>query len=154
MKAPVLEVFGGDCATYEDHLYDIDMDTLVRNPVAFRGLTVKCQYRPATTNKGFGFWHLIAEGPKEEERTPDLRRCERIRWVAWLIGNAEAAGIRWWKSRRGRAVRIVIWIESEQFAVVLEERSDYFLLKTAYWVKHFRSDDFRREHAEYWKNPW
>lgn len=26
------------------------------------------------------FWHMIQEGRIEEDRTPDIRRCERIRW--------------------------------------------------------------------------
>lgn len=154
MDTPPLVSFGGDWQSYEDAIYEIYLDTLVRNPVAFRGVIVKCQYRPPTRDKGFGFWHLISEGPEEAERIPDLRRCERIGWVAWLIRNVDSPSVRWWKNRRGRNVRVVIWIESEQFAVVLEERPSYYLLKTAYWIKRFRNADFHKEWQEYWKNPW
>lgn len=153
-QPPPLEVFSGDWPTYEDRIYEVYLDSLVRKPVSFAGRIVKCQYRPATRGKGFGFWHLISEGSREDERTPDLRRCERVGWVAWLISNAEAEGVRWWRNQRGRAVRVVIWIEAESFAVVLEERPGFYLLKTAYWVKRHRAEDFRREHAEYWRrNP-
>jgi hypothetical protein len=154
MRLPALEAFWGDWASYEDHIYEIYVESLVRRTVSFQNKVVKCQYRPSTKNKHFGFWHLISEGRDEAERIPDLRRCERIRWVAWLIEHAAADGVRWWKNRRGRAVRIVIWLESEAFAVVLEEREGYCLLKTAYWVKRFRAEDFRREHQAYWENPW
>ena len=47
-----------------------------------------------TKGKGYAFWHVISEAPQsnnrnESERIPNLRRCERIRWIAWAIEQAD-----------------------------------------------------------------
>jgi hypothetical protein len=152
MPLPDLYPFHGDWTRYEDEIYEIYMDTIVHSGIQFRGLPVSAQYRPPTRNKGYGFWHLISEGQSEDDRTPDLKRCERIRWVAWLIVNAESDdNLSWWENTRGGSTHTVIWHEQENFAVVLAKRSDYYLLKTAYWVKKYRADDFRRERDAFWK---
>jgi len=76
---------------------------------------------------------MIQEGKVEEDRTPDLRRCERIRWVSWVIENySKVPEISCWKEKRNNQNEIVIWIEEEQYVVVLSERRDYWLLKTSY----------------------
>jgi hypothetical protein len=151
MSLPDLLSFHGDWQRYEDELYEIYMDTLVRIPPMFRGLTVKTQYRPASKGKGYGFWHVISEGPVEEDRLPDIKRCARIRWIAWLISNAENNPmVSWWENQRGSSTHVVIWIESEDFAVILAKRNGYYLLKSAYWVKSGRKADFLRERAAFW----
>jgi hypothetical protein len=93
----------------------------------FRGDPVKVRYMPESKRKGYGFWHLISEAPDqgnrdEDERIPDLRRCERVRWVAWCIQNAHEAGFSWWENERGRETHVVIWAEEHDFAVVLAKR--------------------------------
>lgn len=152
MSLPDLFPFHGDWPRYEDELYAIYLETIVRSGITFRGWPVKAQYRPPTKNKGYGFWHLISEGEREDDRIPDMRRCERIRWVAWLIDNAEShVDLSWWGNARGSSRHIVIWHEQENFAVVLAQRNDYFLLKTAYWVKQRRRKDFEREREAFRK---
>ena len=40
----------------------------------------------------------------------------------------------------------MLWLESEDFVVVLAKRSDYYLLKTAYYVEHpHRNRSLRRD---------
>ena len=152
MSLPDLFSFPGDWSSYENELYEIYMDTLVRIPTVFRGLPVNTQYRPASKGKGFGFWHIISEGAVEDDRLPDIKRCARIRWIAWLISNAETNPlISWWENQRGSSTHVVIWIESEDFAVILAKRNDYYLLKSAYWVKSGRKQDFLQEREAYLK---
>lgn len=150
MKLPDLFPFYGDWSKYEDELYDIYKRTIVEASSMFQGLPVRTQYRPPTKGKGFGFWHLISEGSEEEERTPDMLRCERISWVAWLIENAEKnKDLSWWENTRGRNTHVVIWHEKENFAVVLAKRRGYYLLKTAYLAKSNRRRAFIRERKEF-----
>ena len=152
MRLPELFPFHGDWSQYEDELYHIYKDTIVEAGIIFQGLPVRTQYRPPTKGKGFGFWHMISEGSEEEERTPDIFRCERIRWVAWLIKNAEKSNeLSWWENKRGRNTHVVIWNEQENFAVVLAKRKDYYLLKTAYLVKSRRRNTFTRERTKFLK---
>jgi len=148
MGLPELVPFHGDWPRYVEELYRIYQAEIVHGGLIFRGLPVKSQYRPPSAGKGFGFWHVISDGHVEDDRLPDLRRCERIRWIAWLITHAETRPeISWWENRRGSNTHVVIWLEEEDFAVVLAKRQGYYLLKTAYVVKPHRKKTFRRERA-------
>jgi len=82
---PPLIPFTGDWETYEEKVYQAFLESFVKRRVLFRGVPVKAQFRPPFKGKGFSFWHVISEAPdprkrREEDRIPDLRRCERIRW--------------------------------------------------------------------------
>lgn len=150
MSLPDLFPFHGDWSCYENELYEVYLETIVYSGIKFRGWPIRTKHTPPTKNKGFSFWHLVSEGRTEDERVPDLRRCERIRWVAWLIENAEThPDLSWWENSRGSNKHIVIWHERENFAVILAMRKDYYLLKTAYLVKKHRRQDFERERREF-----
>ncbi len=150
MSLPPLFPFQGDWHQYEDAIYQIYLNTFVKAKITFQGLPVTARYVPATRDKGFSFWHVISEGNKEEDRVPDLKRCERIAWIAWLIQNVGThPDLCCWESERKGNVHTVIWYEKESYAVVLAKRDGYFVLKTAYWVKRDREGDFRRERDEY-----
>ena len=96
--------------------------------------------------KHFSFWHLISTGNDEENRTPDLRRCERISWIGWIISNIDTdPEITWWQNARGRNTHIVILHELEAYAVILAERNNYYMLKTAYTVTPRRVANLIRE---------
>lgn len=152
MTLPDLFLFNGDWASYEDALYKIYLTEIVNGGLCFRGLPISCQYRPATKDKHFGFWHWISEGEKEEDRTPDLRRCERVHWIAYLIKEVEKnSEIFWWENKRKNNTHVVIWHELENFAVILAKRRDYFLLKSAYCVEPHRVKTFSKERNDFWE---
>ncbi len=150
MHIPDLLHFHGDWDRYIEELYRIYFEEIVNGQLTFQGLPIKCQFRPETKGKGFAFWHVISDGPTEDERVPDLRRCERIRWISWIIKSAgKDPRISWWENKRGRSVNVVLWLEKNDFAVILAKRSRYYLLKTAYCVKSHRKKIFRKEKAEF-----
>ena len=144
-----------DWAAYEDAIYAAYLQTVARAGLVFRGDPVKVRYMPESKRKGYGFWHLISEAPDqgnrdEDERIPDLRRCERVRWVAWCIQNAHEAGFSWWENERGRETHVVIWAEEHDFAVVLAKRLTqqgprFYLLKTAYCLRSHTIRKFTKE---------
>lgn len=154
---PELLPFDGNWSAYEDQVYEVFMDTFVRGNVRFLGRPVKSQFRPETRGKGHSFWHVISEAPdprnrNEEDRIPDLRRCERIRWIAWVIEQASNRmdGFSWWENQRGRNVHAVIWAEPWDFAVILAKRRGYYLLKTAYYdLKPHRRRTFEKERRQF-----
>lgn len=153
MPLPDLLDFTGDWNAYVDEVYQAFLDDIVNGNLVFQEMKISCQYRPPTMGKHFGFWHVISEGDEEEERTPDLRRCERIRWIAYLIANAVSSDeISWWENKRGRNTHVVIWHEMGNFVVILAKRKDYYLLKTAYCVQTNRSRRFIRERDKFWQN--
>jgi len=150
---PALLSFGGDWESYEDHVYEVFLDTFVRADVRFRGVRVSAQFRPETRGKGYSFWHVISEAPhpgnrNEDDRIPHLGHCERIGWIAWAIEQASNGtdGFCWWENQRGRDTRTVIWAVDCDFVVVLAKRRDYYLLKTAYCeLKPHRRRSFEKE---------
>ena len=143
--------FGNDWEVYLAALYRIYLDEVVNAGITFRGLPLHVQFRPMTHGKGFGFWHLISEGDIEEERIPDLRRCERIRWVAWVISTFESnPEILWWENKRQNNTHIVLWFRKENFVVILAKRKDYYLLRSAYNLKPHRVKAFENEWKQYW----
>lgn len=155
---PQLLEFDGDWPPYEDMLYQVYLETIVHYGLVFRDWPVRTQYRPETRGKGFSFWHVISEAPSpknknEDERIPDLERCRKLRWVAWVIQHAGEEGFPWWENKRGTETRVVIWAEAYDFAVVLAKRNGYYLLKTAYCLKEHRKAAFAREKDEFWKRP-
>ena len=152
-EPPELLPFQGDWRTYEDEIYQAFVQSFVEAELRFRGWPVRAQYRPATRAKGFSFWHVISEAPhrenrNEDDRIPDLRRCERILWIPWLIANAGGEQIPWWENRRGRNTHVVIWAREHDFAVVLAKRRGYYVLRTAYAeLKPHRQATFEAEWA-------
>jgi hypothetical protein len=148
----LLEAFGGHWERYENALYGLYLDDMANAGLTFRGSPIQYQFRPLVSGKGFGFWHLITEGPDEHTRTPDMRRCERIPWIPWMIVNAEKdLGVLWWENQRGSSTHVVLWLEQEDFVVVLAKRSGYFLLKSAYVLKPYRRKSMEQEWKAYWK---
>ncbi len=154
LNLPELEEQFNPWEEYEDYIYKIFLETVVNNKnLTFQGFPIRCKYLPADKNKHFSFWHIISEGLEEENRTPDLRRCERIRWIAWVINNVEYERISWWENRRGANTHIVILYEEEKYVVILAKRQNYYLLKSAYIISSDkRLERLKKERDNYWKH--
>jgi hypothetical protein len=67
---------------------------------------VNCRRPPETAGRWASFWHLLQEGPVEHDRTPTLRRCERIRWV--VENGATHVEIDEWQNSRGTEVNAAL----------------------------------------------
>lgn len=142
----LFESFGGNWRAYEDALHRIFMDEIVRGALQFRNQRVSCRRNPENAGRWSSFWHLVQEGRVEEEREPDLRRCERLRWVRWIIGNAAAnPDIEEWQNVRRGETNTLLWYR-EEYLVVLAHRNGYWLLRTAYCTdRPHRVTQLRRE---------
>lgn len=138
--------FGGDWPAYEAELHRIFMAEIASGNLQFRGVRVGCRRNPEAAGRWASFWHLVQEGRVEDERLPDLRRCERIRWVRWIIEKAPAhAEINEWQNTRGTETNTLLWYR-EEYLVVLAQRQGYWLLRTAYCTEQDgRIDKLRRE---------
>jgi hypothetical protein len=140
------DAFRGDWTAYEAALHCIFLADIAGARLQFGGIAVGCRRDPEVAGRWASFWHLVQEGRVEDDRTPDLRRCERIRWVRWVIENAAThPRIDEWQNTRGTKVNTLLWY-SEQYLVVLTQRRDYWLLKTAYCTERSgRIRQLRRE---------
>jgi len=146
-----LEDFGGNWERYVSKVYAYFYEDFVRSRPTFSGTPCRIDSRREKDGRESTFWHLISEGSTEPERRPDLRRCERIRWIRPMIEAASCNCVKWWKNHRKGQKRIVIAIEDFSYVVVLAERRNYVLLWTAYCVEHLRRRQQLEKEYEAWK---
>jgi hypothetical protein len=130
-----LSHYQGDIEIYLEAVYQIYLSEIVSANLLFLELPIRCQYKPPFKNKHFGFWHLVSEGKKEEDRIINLRRCERIKWISYVLQNAhDFSIIKCWQNERFGNTHIVLWMHQYDFLVILARRKTYLVLKTAYPV--------------------
>lgn len=135
---------------YEEYLYSIFKADFLANPLRFNGKFVRTRQYPKINDREEAFYHITCKNyfnPKE--RDPDLRRCERIRWARWFIENypkckqcldSSCSGIKIWKEPyKQNRCRYHLFLEDERYLVILEERSNYYLLITAYYIEYKHS---------------
>lgn len=139
--------------TYEEAIYQVFLADIVHSGLRFRGCPIKCRKHPETRGRSFGFWHLVQEGRVEEDRVPDLRRCERIGWIKTIIENADDCdNIYVWENERNNKIRVPLWY-AEEYIIILEWRGTYWLLITAYCTeKEHRKASLRRERDQWGKS--
>jgi hypothetical protein len=146
-----IEEWNGNWTQYYENIHQIFLET-IPDKLTFLGLPVRCRYWEPIDGKHRVFWHLITasinDGSKDEERIPDLRRCERIQWIAHIIRNNDDPSIMCWENRRGRHTNVVLWLPDENYQVVLSQRNGYYLLTTAYVHDAYRAIKNRRECEE------
>lgn len=143
----LLEENDGDWNKYLTLIYSYFRSDFIDNQCNFRGIKIAIKRHPQINNKEATFWHLITEGDNETERTPDLRRCERIRWSKPLIEKVPDETIKLWKNKRHNETRLCLWLEDAEYIVILAERKKYLLLWTAYTVtENHRKRKLQREY--------
>lgn len=148
----LLADYDGDAAAYLEAVYGYFRQDFVGSQPVYPTKRFALKRHPMTLGKEATFWHLISSGPLEEDRLPDLRRCERIRWPRPMIEAIQGDRLRMWTNERQGHRRIVIAVDDFSYVVVLEERADYVLLWTAYFVEQpHRRGKLRREYEAWLK---
>lgn len=154
--------YGGDWDRYCAALYDIFRhDYLLHPPGPVRGRRWACKRHPLVDGKEATFWHFTSEGMVEADRTPDMRRCERIGWAPRIF-NALAddaligTHLHVWEQPRGGERRVAVAVEDFEYVVVFADRKDYVLPWTGYYVEH---EHRRRKLRKQWEEfaldvPW
>lgn len=143
---------------YLEEIYRRYLNGVAFGRLTFRGWKVSCQFRPETEGKHYAFWHMMQEGSggrAEVDRTPDLERCRRVDWIGWVISHADShPGIRVFpQAKRWGEQPWALWLHEYDYVVILWERRDYYLLKTAFHPlkPHKRQElerDWRAHEAE------
>ena len=147
----VLADSGGDWKRYVELVYGFFRTDFIASSPTHDGRRCACKRYPLIQGKEGTFWHLISEGGVEDDRLPDLRRCERIRWPRPMVERSPETGVvSWHSSRPGDKKRIVIALADFSYVVVLADRGKYLLLWTAYCVEQeHRRAKLRREYERY-----
>lgn len=126
----------------EDVLYDKFVNDFIKGKSYFRGKPIRIRKHPLVNEREEAFYHVTCkkfEGYSERE--PDMRRCERIDWIKAFIefyaqckNCNKCSGIKIWKTPIDN--RIYLLLEEQRYVVILEERSEYILLITAFYVDY------------------
>ena len=128
----LLEDYAGNWDRYLAEVYGVFYGDFRSSRPIFGGQAVKYDDR-LQNGKETAFWHMISEEDKATgQRLPDLRRCERIRWVRTVIEHIDDERVSVWENERHGRKRIVLWMEEQDYLVVLEERPKGYFLLTAY----------------------
>ena len=142
--------YDGKWPEYCESLYAIFRRDFVSSKPTYPSKRFGMKRYPEYNGKEATFWHLISEGKDEEERVPDMRRCERIAWPKPIIEAMASDSVRVWKNARGRYVRVLLAVEDFSYVVVLDEREDFVLLWTAYYVEYANKRRRMKEEYESW----
>ncbi len=150
-----LNQFGDDYSSFIDAVYDIFYDDFIKHKALFGSHTLQLKFNPRYKDRPYTFYHMTHEGKVECERTPDLRRCERIGWARPCVENVENWTLKFWRQNRQRSSnRVCILLDVEEdfdYFVVLEVRGTYILLWTAFVSQY--NHETRKKLKEYdaWK---
>ena len=147
---------------YQDALYSVFKNDFINSHPIFEGKQVNVRKHPVEFGKEEAFFHVTCQDyMKDGERVPDLRRCERIRWVRAFIEHygcdpslcEECAGIKVWSEPYKSTSRVHILLEEEKYMVVVERRGAYCLLVTAFYFDHEHALEKKIKHYEKYKDP-
>lgn len=131
------EDFKGDYNCFLDKVYHVFVRDFKEATPIFRGSLLTYDSR-LEDGKEAAFWHIICrDSPVTKKRELDIRRCERIPWPRPIIGHSRRTVVSVWKnerkkSNRKRETRILLWLESMNYIVVLAERPKRVVFITAY----------------------
>jgi hypothetical protein len=119
----------------------------VDNKPLYKGERLALKIHPITNGREKTYYHLTHEGVEEDNRVPNMERMERIGFPKPIIENSENSNVLVWRNKRGTNERILILYEDENYLVVLEDRKNYLLFWTAYYIRY--NNKIRRLKKEY-----
>lgn len=145
-----LSDFNGDPNEYIEHLFSIFKRDFILNTPTFRNQKVLFDKKD-DAGKPQAFVHITTEEEKAtKQRKLCLRRCERIAWIKAIIEHCDDQSVLLWEAehfgKRRTTKRIYLFLESENFLVILEEMKWGHYMITAIYVdipnqkrKHLKS---------------
>lgn len=141
---------------YENYLYEIFVSIYEANSLYYKKTPVIMKHYPPDYGERSGFYHLTCENygktGNEEDRSPNLRRCERLKWPQQIITKCteDCFELLVWENERRGKTQILLFCPKLDYVVVLGKRNNYLLLITAYPVDYpNRRKDLLREYNQY-----
>ena len=142
-----IEEFNGIWELYNKKLYEKFINDFITTPLYFKNKQVQIRINPKQDNYEHAFIHLTCETMKNgigiNDRIPDFRRCERISWNRKIIENYPCIyncdtckKILYYEEYYKNTIRITLLLYDARFKVILEMRSNYYLLITGYYIKY------------------
>ena len=135
---------------YYNEIYAIFHRDFVESHPLFEEKEVCIRRYPIEYGKEEAFFHVTCQDYlKSNDRSPDIRRCERIKWVRSFIENytcdpslcIDCDGIKVWSEPYKNTSRVYLLSEEEWYVVIVERRKRYVLLITAYYIDYDHTMD-------------
>ena len=147
-----LNKYGGNFNNYFNAVYTVFENHFIKSQPRFHGVRVSAQKFPLVDDIHRTFYHITHEGSDEQNRSPDMRRMERIKFPKFFVASCPHQELLVWKNQRGRDTRILIFNEAEGYLLVLTERKGYNLLWTAYHIQYNHQKQKYIKEYEAYKN--
>lgn len=144
---------GNHWPTYIDAIYEVFKNDFVRTKPFFRGKRLGLKRHPLIDNREYTFYHMTHKGYDEQNRIPDLRRCERMPWGKPTIEKCDKWDMKVWEQKRKGETRICIWLELDDepdYIVILNERKGYLLPWTAFVLEYEHERKKKQREYERW----
>lgn len=144
--------YNGNFEVYFAKIYNFFENDFVKTKPLYENQKVDVKKYPEVDGIHRTFYHITHEGKDENNRTPDLRRMERIRFPKFVIDNYLHSEILIWKNTRGTDERVVLFNEKENYIVILAQRNNFYLFITAYYIEQpHRKKKLLKEYEAYKK---
>lgn len=163
-----MEEYNNNWFSYRNKLYEIFKRDFIDNILYYKGKEINCRIDPIHNNYEYGFIHLTEKKRKDNgdwsDRIPDFRRCERIEWNKLYIEHylcnktchlTSCKGIEYYEFWFHSKIRLVFISIEDRFKVILEKRTNYYLLITGYYIdeENIKSEEKRIEKFKQQKTP-
>lgn len=149
----LLEDYGGNYERFIQAVYVVFQRDFVKYKTKFRGEELRLKRHPIYQDKAYTFYHMTHKGEDEQNREPDLRRCERMPWARPVIENCDAWNLKIWPQIRKGSNRLCIWLDLEEepdYVIILDIRKDYKLLWTAFVLEYEHEKRKKQKEYEEW----
>ncbi len=144
---------------YEEDLYKIFLSEIYNKIGFYKEKIVKMRRVPERNNKYESFYHIICDKTKDKENMwyPNIERASRLTWGKAIIQHnpcqdsaCDCSGLLSWNAvERGRLIHKILF-KDKKYLVILEEREDYWLYITSYYIEDSqRLRKFTKEYHEY-----
>lgn len=155
-----LKDYGNNWERYENAIYEVFKKDFIDDRPEFEEQDVWIRKYPMEYEKENAFFHVTCKDfNKTNNREPDIRRCERIKWIRSFIENyncdaslcENCEGIKVWREPYKNKYRVNLLFEEEQYIVILEPRENYCLLITAFYIQYQHQMEKRLKKYEQFK---
>lgn len=126
---------------YEDGLYNLFREQVIEGDLSFRDKKIMIRRHPIENNKEEAFYHCTCKNyTKANNRQPDPERMVRLPWLVPLLLNYDCQEdccndkpLKWRKLDKSKHYRYYLYFN--YYLIILEDRPNYFLLITAFYVE-------------------
>ncbi len=156
---PPLVDFDGNWSNWskvEDQIYQIFKADFVERQPTFTERLIKINF-VLDENRELDFWHMTTRDyAKDGNRSPELQRAVRIRWIRFVIEYFKHPEIDYYQYLEGNGrVRHYFWVPTRNYIVILEATKTAYVFRTAHVVdkEHQRKDFERKSKARHIPEP-